>query len=128
MYIKNVGIFVKDLEGAKAFFEDYFGAKVLKTYNEPQNGYYSYVMELDDTCWLELMTKPSVVDIPKDPNRLGYAHICICTETAEQRNDILDRFQKDGYRILYRPSNPQGIGDGRAVTFEDLVIEVYYGG
>ena len=33
MKIGNVGIFVKDLEGAKDFFMDYFGAEVYATYN-----------------------------------------------------------------------------------------------
>lgn len=41
MYIGNVGIFVKDLKGARHFFENYFGAKLLKSYNEPENNYYS---------------------------------------------------------------------------------------
>ena len=34
MRIGNVGIFVKDLAGARKFFEDYFDATLLKTYNE----------------------------------------------------------------------------------------------
>ena len=127
MYLRNVGIFVKDLEGAKAFFESYFGAKVLKTWNEPENGYYSYIMELDGRGWIELMTKPGVVDIEKDPNRLGLAHVCICADTREQLNTIIARFKEDGYRIQYEPSKPDGPGEVRAVTFEDIVIEVNYG-
>lgn len=127
MYLRNVGIFVKDLEGAKTFFESYFGAKVLKTWNEPENGYYSYIMELDGRGWIELMTKPGVVDIEKDPNRLGLAHVCICADTREQLNTIIERFKKDGYRIQYEPSKPDGPGEVRAVTFEDIVIEVNYG-
>ncbi len=127
MYLRNVGIFVKDLEGAKAFFESYFGAKVLKTYDEPENDYYSYIMELDGRGWIELMTKPGVVDIEKDPNRLGLAHVCICADTREQLNTIIARFKEDGYRIQYEPSKPDGPGEVRAVTFEDIVIEVNYG-
>ncbi|MBR4185882.1 MAG: VOC family protein [Clostridia bacterium] len=127
MYLRNVGIFVKDLEGAKTFFESYFGAKVLKTYDEPENGYYSYIMELDGRGWIELMTKPGVVDIEKDPNRLGLAHVCICADTREQLNTIIARFKEDGYRIQYEPSKPDGPGEVRAVTFEDIVIEVNYG-
>ena len=127
MYLRNVGIFVKDLEGARAFFESYFGAKVLKTYDEPENGYYSYIMELDGRGWIELMTKPGVVDIEKDPNRLGLAHVCICADTREQLNTIIARFKEDGYRIQYEPSKPDGPGEVRAVTFEDIVIEVNYG-
>ena len=127
MYLRNVGIFVKDLEGAKAFFESYFGAKVLKTWDEPENGYYSYIMELDGRGWIELMTKPGVVDIEKDPNRLGLAHVCICADTREQLNTIITRFKEDGYKIQYEPSKPNGPGEVRAVTFEDIVIEVNYG-
>ncbi len=82
MYIHNVGIFVKDLEGAKAFFESYFGATLFKTYNEPESNYYSYIMDLDGQAKLELMNKPSIVDEPKDPNRSGLAHICIHVESS----------------------------------------------
>ena len=127
MYLRNVGIFVKDLEGAKAFFESYFGAKVLKTWDEPENGYYSYIMELDGRGWIELMTKPGVVDIEKDPNRLGLAHVCICADTREQLNTIIARFKEDGYKIQYEPSSPDGPGEVRAVTCEDIVVEVNYG-
>ena len=73
MYIGNVGIFVKDLKGARQFFESYFGAKFLKSYNEPENNYYSDILELDKGAWIELMTKPEIVDAPKDPNRSGLA-------------------------------------------------------
>lgn len=126
MYIGNAGIFVKDLEGAKKFFEDYFGAKVLKTYDEPENNYYSYILELDKGAWLELMTKPEIVDAPKDPNRTGLAHICIKADSRRQLDDIIVRFKRDGYKIQYEPSNPDGAGEVRAVTFEDIVLEVNY--
>ncbi len=126
MYIGNAGIFVKDLEGAKKFFEDYFGAKVLKTYDEPENNYYSYILELDKGAWLELMTKPEIVDAPKDPNRTGLAHICIKADSRRQLDDIIAHFKRDGYKIQYEPSNPDGAGEVRAVTFEDIVLEVNY--
>ncbi len=127
MYLKNVGIFVKDLEKAKDFFESYFGAKVLKTYDEPENDYYSYILELDGQAWIELMTKPQIVDQPKDANRTGLAHICFKTDTREQLNDIIARFKADGYHIQYEPSRPEGPGEVRAITFEDIVVEANYG-
>ena len=115
MYIGNVGIFVKDLKGARRFFESYFGAKLLKSYNEPENNYYSDILELDHGAWLELMTKPEIVD-----------HVCFKADTRQQLDDIVARFKKDGYKIQYEPSNPTGIGEVRAVTFEDIVVEVNY--
>ena len=127
MYLRNVGIFVKDLEGARAFFESYFGAKVLKTWDEPENGYYSYIMELDGRGWIELMSKPGTVDVDKNPNRLGLAHVCICADTREQLNTIIARFKEDGYTIQYEPKEPDGPGEVRAITFEGIVVEVNYG-
>ncbi len=127
MYLRNVGIFVKDLEGAKTFFESYFGAKVLKTYDVPEKNYYSYIMELEGNGWIELMSKPETVDLGVEPNRLGLAHICICADTREQLNTIIERFKQDGYEIKYEPSKPDGPGEVRAVAFEGIVIEVNYG-
>ena len=89
MYLKNVGIFVKDLEGAKKFFESYFHAKVLKTFDNPDKGYYSYILELDGQAWIELMTKPESVEAPKDPNRTGLAHICFKIDTREELFDYV---------------------------------------
>ena len=109
MRIGNAGIFVKDLEGAKKFFEDYFGATVLKTYNEAENNYYSYILQLDEGAWIELMTKPGIV-----------------VDTRPELDEIIKKFKQDGYKIQYEPSSPVGGGEVRAVTFEDIVLEVNY--
>ena len=123
MKIRNVGIFVKDLEGARHFFEDYFGAEVYKIYNEEENNYYSYIMNVGDGAMLELMTKPEIIDDRKDPNRTGFAHICIGVDSREKLDEVIRRFKEDGYRILYEPATVGG-NEVRAVTFEDLVLEV----
>ena len=34
MRISNVGLFVKDLEGARKFFEDFFGAQVISSFKQ----------------------------------------------------------------------------------------------
>ena len=86
MFLNNVGIFVKDLEKAKTFFEDYFGARVWKEFNSPEQNYYSYVLEFDGQARLELMSKPGIVDQPKDPNRSGLAPVCFAVQSREQRD------------------------------------------
>ena len=72
------------------------------------------------------MTKPEIVDAPKDPNRTGLAHICIKTDSRAQLDNIIKRFKQDGYKIQYEPSKPEGAGEVRAITFEDIVLEVNY--
>ena len=122
MKIGIVGIFVKDLDGARKFFEDYFGATLAFEYNNEQKQYYSYIMNVGESL-LELMTKPEIVDEKKDPNRTGYAHIGINVDSREKLDEIAARFHEAGYKFFYEPATVGG-NELRAVTFEDIVLEV----
>ena len=107
MRISNVGMFVKDLEGAKKFFVDYFGAVEHAVYEE-DNGFKSYILKFDEGPKLELMTKPEIVDEKKDPNRTGFAHICLKVDSREQLDEITEKFRAAGYKILYEPATVGG--------------------
>ena len=124
MRISNIGLMVKDLEGAKKFFENYFGATEHARYNE-DNGYKSYIMKFDENPKLELMTKPEVIDAKKDKNNAGYIHICIKVDSKEKFEEILSKTKADGYEILYEPATVGGT-EFRAIVFEDNIIEVCY--
>ena len=118
----RVGLFVKDLEGARKFFEDFFGAQVHATYEE-DDGYKSYIMKFDENPKLELMSKPTVVDEKKDPNRTGFVHICIKVDSREKLDEIIAKFKAANYTILYEPATNGG-NEVRAITFEDNILEV----
>lgn len=122
MRISNVGMFVKDLEGAKKFFVDYFGAVEHAVYEE-DNGFKSYILKFDEGPKLELMTKPEIVDEKKDPNRTGFAHICLKVDSREQLDEITEKFRAAGYEILYEPATVGG-KETRAITFEGNILEV----
>ena len=94
MKIVNVGIYVKDIEKVKAFFEHYFGAKVHAVLNDEATSYHSYILSLDEGAFIELMNKPSVVDDPKDPNRTGIAHININVDSRERLDEITKEFKE----------------------------------
>ena len=123
MKISNVGIFVKDLEGANHFFINYFGAEVHAVYNEEENRYYSYIMKMGEGAKLELMTKPEIVDEKKDPNRTGFVHICVKVDSREKLDEIIAKIKADGYHIFYEPATNGG-NEIRAITYEDLILEV----
>ena len=124
MRISNIGLMVKDLEKAKAFFEDYFGATVHAEYEE-DNGYKSYIMKFDENPKIELMTKPEIVDVKKDRNDAGYIHICIKVDSKEKFDEILNKTKASGYEILYEPDTVGG-SEFRAIMLEDNIIEVCY--
>lgn len=123
MRISNVGMLVKDLEGAKNFFIEYFGAEVHAVYNEEENGYYSYILKLDEGPKIEIMTKPEIVDDKKERNRSGFVHICIKVDSREKLDEIIAKIKADGYEVLYEPATVGG-KEIRAITFEDNILEV----
>ena len=118
MYIHNVGIFVKDLEGAKAFFESYFGAKLFKTYNEPESNYYSYIMDLDGQAKLELMNKPDMYDMEKPLNRTGFIHIAFSVGSKEKVDELTENLKAAGYDVV---SGPRTTGDG---YYESCIVGI----
>ena len=126
MKIILAGIYVKDLEGARKFFEDYFDATLAFEYNEEEANYYSYIMNIGDSL-LELMTKPEIVDEKKDPNRTGFVHINISVDSREKLDEIIQKFHEDNYQVLYEPATVGG-NEVRAITFEDNILEVSYDG
>ena len=80
-------------------------------------------MKIGDGAKLELMTKPEIVDEKKDPNRTGYAHICIKLDSREALDEVIAKVKADGCHIFYEPATTGG-KEIRAVMFEDNVLEV----
>ncbi|MCI9263971.1 MAG: glyoxalase [Oscillospiraceae bacterium] len=122
MRISIVGMFVKDLEGAKDFFMECFGAEI-HNYYEEDNGFKSYILKFEEGPKLELMTKPEIVDQKKEPNRTGFVHICLKVESFEKLDEIIAKFKAKGFEILYEPATVGG-KEVRAITFEDNILEV----
>lgn len=124
MKISNVGLFVRDLEACRRFFEEYFGAEEAMEYHE-DNGFKEYILKIGDGPKLEIMTKPAIVDQKKDPDRTGFAHICIKLDCKEELDRVIEKIHAAGYPIFYEPAITGG-KEIRAVAFEDNVLEVCY--
>lgn len=124
MKIVNVGIYVKDLEKVKAFFEHYFDARVEAVLNDEASSYFSYILSLGEGALIELMNKPAIVDEAKDPNRTGLAHININVGSRERFDVIVKAFKQENYVIQYETYSPEGAGEIRAITVEDIILEV----
>ncbi len=124
MKIVNVGIYVKDLEKVKAFFEHYFDARVEAVLNDEASSYFSYILSLGEGALIELMNKPAIVDEAKDPNRTGLAHININVGSRERFDGIVKEFKQENYVIQYETYSPEGAGEIRAITVEDIILEV----
>ena len=57
MKIEHAALYVRDLEGAKCFFETYFEAKSNQLYYNQKTGFQSYFLSFDEGARLEIMTR-----------------------------------------------------------------------
>lgn len=125
MKIEHIAVYVTDLEGARNFFCNYFGAKSNSGYHNQVTDFRSYFLQFDDGARLELMHKPGLEDAPKPPNRTGLIHLAFSTGSKVAVDNLTHRLQEDGYPVL---SGPRTTGDGYYEScvegFEGNLIEI----
>jgi lactoylglutathione lyase len=93
MYITHLAIWVKDLEGMKAFYEKYFGAVAGDLYVNEKKGSSSYFLDMGNACRLELMHLESMAKIIREhtsSERLGLAHFAVAVGSVEKVNALTE--------------------------------------
>lgn len=117
MRIEHAAMYVRDLEGAKAFFERYFGAEAGSLYHNVKTGFRSYFLSFDEGARLEIMTRPDVVDGEKALTRSGFVHLAFSLGSKEAVDALTSRLSADGYEVV---SGPRTTGDG---YYESCVLD-----
>ena len=64
-YLNHIGLYVKDIEASKHFFEKYFGAKAGNKYHNPRKSFSSYLLSFDGGATLEIMTRADLNLLPQ---------------------------------------------------------------
>ena len=109
MKIEHIAMYFNDLEGAKNFFEKYFGAKSNELYHNKKTNFQSYFLTFDDGARLEIMTKPELQDAEKFLNRTGFIHVAFSVGSKEKVDELTKILQNDGFKVI---SGPRTTGDG----------------
>lgn len=109
MEIEHIALYVQELEKAREFFVRYLGAASNDGYHNPKTGFRSYFLTFDGGARLELMHRPDMAELPKDPVRTGYAHIAFRVGSRERVDALTARLRADGYQVV---SGPRTTGDG----------------
>lgn len=109
MKIEHIAMYVNDLETARAFFIQYFGASSNDGYHNEKTGFRSYFLAFDDGVRLELMSRPGMEDPGKTPARTGFIHIAFSVGDKRKVDELTARLQEDGYDVI---SGPRTTGDG----------------
>ncbi|WP_165210835.1 VOC family protein [Streptococcus tangpeifui] len=125
MKIEHLAIYVKDLEGARNFFETYFQTQSNQLYHNPKTGFRSYFLSFTDGARLEIMSRPDTLDLAKAANRTGLAHFAMSLGNRKAVDDLTKRLEADGYKCI---NGPRTTGDGYyesvILGFEDNTIEL----
>lgn len=125
MKIEHLAMYVRDLDGAKVFFEKYFNAKAGELYHNKISDFRSYFLSFDDDTRLEIMTSPDIIDQKKDQKRTGFAHLAFSLGSKAKVNELKKRLENNGYQVI---SGPRVTGDGyyesAILAFEENIIEL----
>ena len=65
MKLDHIALYVKDLEGVRAFFVRYFGATSNEMYHNLCTGLKTYFLSFGDGARLEIMAWPNMVEGPE---------------------------------------------------------------
>jgi len=116
MHIDHIGIYVNDLEGVRAFFQQHFGATAGAQYHNPRTGLRSYFLSLDGGARIEIMSRPEVGEPDARAIRHGIIHLALSVGSAETVNRITQQLRDAGCEVM---SGPRTTGDG---YYESLVM------
>ena len=124
MKIEHIAIYYKELEKAKSFFSEYFGAAAGELYLNEKTGFSSYFLTFENSSRLEIMNKPNVCEEENRPLG-GLHHIAFSAGSREAVDSLTERLRQDGYPIV---GEPRVTGDGYYESvisdFEGNLIEI----
>lgn len=118
MKIEHVALYVKDLEGARIFFEKYFNAKSGELYHNKTSGFKSYFLTFDSGARLEIMTRPEIQNAEKNSLCAGYAHVAFSMGSKAAVDALTEKLKADGYKVS---SGPRTTGDG---YYESCIVGI----
>lgn len=118
MRIEHVAMYVNDIDAAKDFFVQYFGAEANNLYHNKKTDFKSYFLTFSDGARLEIMNKPQMCERNKENICMGYAHIAFSVGSKEKVDTLTVSLKQAGYKII---SQPRTTGDG---YYESCILDM----
>ncbi|MBG9978273.1 VOC family protein [Ruoffia tabacinasalis] len=115
MRIEHVGMWVRDLEAMREFYETYFAATSNELYHNPTKGFKSYFLSFSNGARLEIMHRDDIAE--GEGELFGYAHLAISVGDNEKVDQLTAHLNENGYSTL---SGPRTTGDG---YYEAVILD-----
>lgn len=109
MKIDHIGIWVKDLEKMKSFYEIYFGRQSGDKYHNPKKEFTSYFLSFEDGARIEFMHVPGQSTVTNKQKQVGLTHLAFNLGSNIQVDLLTNKLRNDGYIIT---GEPRTTGDG----------------
>lgn len=109
MKIEHIGLWTKDLEGMRKFYENYFNAQASELYHNTKTGFHSYFLTFESGVRLEIMYRQDITHRIVGGEILGFAHLAIALGNKEKVDALTKQLIEDGYECL-SPSRTTGDG------------------
>lgn len=101
-------MYVRDLEAARGFFIEYFGATSNEQYHNPRTGLRTYFLSFEDSTRLEIMSRPGHESASLS-DAAGWNHVAFSLGSQDAVDAMAKRLREGGSEIL---SGPRTVGDG----------------
>ena len=118
MLIEHIAMYVNDLEKAREFFVEFFGAVSNEGYHNVKTGFRSYFLSFENGARLEIMNRSELQEDERGVHRTGYAHIAFRLGSKQAVDALSERLQQNGYPVV---SGPRTTGDG---YYESCIIGI----
>jgi len=116
MRIDHIGLWVRDLEKSRHFYQQFFGARAGELYRNPRTGFQSYFLVFDTGARLELMWKPGLADAAMHESN-GWAHLAFALPDVNSVDAHTKVLRDAGFAVL---GEPRRTGDG---CYESVVAD-----
>ena len=117
MRLGQVAVWVRDLDGMRAFYQSYFGAVAGRKYTNEGKRFESYFLTFPDGGRVELMRRPDIADRKREVEEMGLAHLGIEVDSDSTVDALTSRLSRDGHRPV---DGPRRTGDG---FYESIVLD-----
>lgn len=116
--IGHIAFWVNDLEVMRAFYQQYFGMKCSKKYENSHRGFSSYFLFFNTGTRIEIMNRKDIpeINIAKGLSN-GFAHLAFSVGNKETVDQLTELLRHEGYKVI---GEPRTTGDG---YYESIILD-----